>query len=79
VVIVNAVVNTKIKFAPDERTAHKHLKVLAVRVLGMAAYAYLFVSLVLEVISPQPVTRRSVLFIAMDVAALTVGWPYSGL
>jgi hypothetical protein len=69
-VTVNAVVNIKIKFAPDAQTAFRDLKDTALRVFQWILNAVLVFQLLRQVFSSEPLTRVAVFAIALHVAVL---------
>lgn len=70
VIPLTAYVNIKIKFAPDEKEATKHLKNLMLNIVLLLSNAFIVYLLFKEVQSPEPVTRKSILNIALLTSIL---------
>ena len=75
-VTLNAFVNVTIKFSPDRKTAFEQLRGLIINAAGVLANLWLVISLGLELFSSEPVTRRSVVLIALSVGTLTLSIVY---
>ena len=69
-IAANAVVNLKIKFAPDQATASRDLKSLGLRLLSLVLNVAIAVNLYIQVVSAEPLTRHVVFDIALGVAVL---------
>ncbi len=69
-IALTAAVNIKIKFAPDAATARRDLATLALKLASWAANALNAFNLYSYVTSTEPITRFTVLAIAVCVAAL---------
>lgn len=78
-VTVNAIVNIKVKFAPDAATANRELKALGGAVVQWVLKVVQWVLnlgmvwlLISDITSTEPLTRMAVFKIAVDVATLTL-------
>ncbi|MDQ3580663.1 MAG: hypothetical protein M3495_03145 [Pseudomonadota bacterium] len=69
-IAVNAVVNIKIKFAPDATAATRELKELALRVVQWLLNFGMVGVLIRDILSTEPLTRLAVFKITLDVATL---------
>jgi len=69
-IVINAVVNTKIKFAPDAATASRDLRRSALRIAQWILNALVLLFLIQDLLSAEPLTRLVVLKIALEVTVL---------
>jgi hypothetical protein len=69
-VAVNAVVNIKIKFAPNAEAPTREVKALVLRALQWLLNLVTVGALINNVVSGEPVTRLAVFTIALQVAVL---------
>ncbi|SRR6266446_3630438 len=69
---LTAWINITIKHAPDKQSAVRGTVLIFARIFALICAAGALALLIREVLSPEPLTRLSVFFIALDTSALFV-------